>query len=379
MNTLPLRRSIRSVDRRFREVRMIAKALRSPRHPILAHIIPVRRCNLSCAYCNEYDKVSKPVPTPEMLRRIELLAGLGTSAVTISGGEPLLHPELDDIVRAIRRHGMMAELITNGYLLTPQRIQGLNRAGLDHLQISIDNVLPDDVSKKSLKVLDQKLRWLAEHAEFHVNINSVLGSAVRNPEDALTVARRAQELGLQSTVGLIHDGEGQLRTLDPARQAIYDAILRLPKPFYTAALYDRYYSRLVRGAPNEWHCRAGCRYLYICEDGMVHYCSQQRGYPGIPLERYTPADLEREYHTVKPCAPYCTIPCVQRVAMVDEFREHPKEALFQFFPSDTGRPSSELPRPLRVLTWLLMPPQDSWRRPLAVTFRKAALWSLRVK
>ena len=74
-------------------------------------------------------------------------------------------------------------------------IERLNRAGLDHMQISIDNVQPDDVSKKSLKVLDQKLRLLAEYAEFPVVINSVLGSGVRNPEDALTVAHRAIELG----------------------------------------------------------------------------------------------------------------------------------------------------------------------------------------
>jgi len=66
-------------------------------------------------------------------------------------------------------------MITNGYLLNVERIERLNRAGLDHLQISIDNLVPDEVSKKSLKVLDKKLEMLAEHAEFHVNINSVVG------------------------------------------------------------------------------------------------------------------------------------------------------------------------------------------------------------
>ncbi len=101
-------------------------------------------------------------------------------------------------------------MITNGYLLTAERIQRLNRAGLDHMQISIDNVMPDDVSKKSLKVLDKKLQMLAEHAEFHVNINSVVGGGIHNPEDALTVGRRAVELGFTSTVGIIHDGSGQL-------------------------------------------------------------------------------------------------------------------------------------------------------------------------
>src|SRR6202171_6277409 len=186
-----LRRGWRSFSRRVRELGIIAKGGLSTSHPIMAHIIPIRRCNLSCTYCNEYDDYSPPVPTETMVARINRLADLGTSILTLSGGEPLLHPDLDEIIAAMRRRGVMACMITNGYLLVPDRIQRLNRAGLDHLQISIDNVMPDGVSKKSLKVLDQKLRLLAEYAEFHVNINSVLGSPVRNPEDALAVARRA--------------------------------------------------------------------------------------------------------------------------------------------------------------------------------------------
>jgi hypothetical protein len=128
---------------------------------------------------------------------------------------------------------MLAGLLTNGYLLNVERIRRLNRAGLDNLQISIDNVTPDDVSKKSLKVLDQKLWWLSRYAEFDVN-------------------------------------------------------------------------------------------------------------------QYSVADLEREYHTIKSCAPYCTVSCVHRVTVVDEFRENPRRALSQFFPG-------KLPVPVRILRWLFLP------------------------
>src|SRR5580704_6976713 len=91
------------LHRRSRELRMIAKGLLSADHPILAHIIPMRRCNLSCAYCNEYDNHSTPVPAETMFERVDWLAALGTTIITISGGEPLLHPDLDLIVRRIRR------------------------------------------------------------------------------------------------------------------------------------------------------------------------------------------------------------------------------------------------------------------------------------
>jgi MoaA/NifB/PqqE/SkfB family radical SAM enzyme len=338
---------------------MIARALKSRDHPILAHIIPIRRCNLSCGYCNEYDKVSSPVQTAEMLRRIDLLAALGTTIITFSGGEPLLHPDLDELIQRIRKHDIITTLITNGYLLTPERIQQLNRAGLEHLQISIDNVQPDDVSKKSLKVLDKKLQWLAEYAKFDININSVIGAGVKNPEDALAITRRALELGFETTVGIIHDHTGQLRPLPDREKMVYEQIRNERKPGLWAFAYDNLFHRnLALGQANDWHCRAGSRYLYICEDGLVHYCSQQRGYPAIPLEKYTRKDLEREYWTKKPCAPYCTISCVHRVAMIDLVREKPREALTRFFPAVGPDASASPPLGVKILASIFLPPEN---------------------
>src|SRR5580698_8977391 len=218
------RRRWRAFARHLREARIVAKGAHSTSHPIMAHIIPTPRCNLSCTYCNEYDDFSKPVPTDVMVSRIDRLANLGTSILTLSGGEPMLHPDLDDIIAAMRRRGVLAGMITNGYLLTPARVKRLNDAGLDHLQISIDNVMPDEVSKKSLKVLDKKLQILAEHAEFHVNINSVLGGGIHNPEDALVVGKRALDLGFTSTVGIIHDSSGQLRPIGERERKVFLAM-----------------------------------------------------------------------------------------------------------------------------------------------------------
>lgn len=297
---------------------MIAKGLVSTDHPILAHLVPIRRCNLACAYCNEYDHSSPPVPFETMARRVDRLAGLGTTIVTISGGEPLLHPDLDLLIHRVRSRGMISGLITNGYLLTADRIRRLNRAGLEHIQISIDNVTPCDVSKKSLKVLDRKLQLLAEYASFHVNINSVVGAGIRTPEDALVVGRRAVELGFTSTVGIIHDGDGQLRPLSHREQEIYIEMKQLGKRSYAQINY--FQDNIARGLENRWRCRAGARYLYICEDGLVHYCSQQRGHPAKPLEEYTVEDIRREFKTEKPCAPRCTVACVHQVSYMDFWR-----------------------------------------------------------
>jgi MoaA/NifB/PqqE/SkfB family radical SAM enzyme len=307
--------------RTFRELRMVTWGLLDTAHPILAQIVPMRRCNLACGYCNEYDKTSDPVPLPTMLRRIDRLAELRTSIVTISGGEPMMHPELDAIIRRVRDRGMLAGLITNGFYLGPERIERLNEAGLEHLQISIDNVTPDEVSQKSLKTLDKKLEHLAEHARFHVNINSVVGAGMKNPEDALTIARRASALGFSTSVGILHDKSGQLSPLSERETAIYDEVVRLGQGLYTRI--NDFQKNLIEGRPNAWQCRAGSRYLYICEEGLVHYCSQQRGFPAIPLDQYTSEDIRREYHTPKACAPYCTIGCVHRASEIDNKYRQP--------------------------------------------------------
>jgi MoaA/NifB/PqqE/SkfB family radical SAM enzyme len=309
---------------KLREARFITRALFSTDHPVLAHVIPMRRCNLACTYCNEFDKTSDPVPLEEMKRRLDKLAELGTSVITISGGEPLMHPDLDEIIAHIRRRGMLAGLISNGYYMTPGRIQSLNRAGLQYLQISIDNVEPDEVSKKSLKNLDRKLQNLAAHADFHVNINSVIGGGIKNPEDALVIARRAKELGFSTTVGVIHDGHGILKPLAERERKVYDELKRLSKSEY--ARLGWFQDNLAAGKPNNWRCRAGARYLYICEDGLVHHCSQQRGFPGIPLAQYTMKDFEREYHAEKWCAPLCTVACAHKVAILDNWRDPQKGA-----------------------------------------------------
>jgi MoaA/NifB/PqqE/SkfB family radical SAM enzyme len=309
-----------------------------------------------------------------MLRRVDMLADLGTTIVTLSGGEPTLHPDLDEIIRRIRQRGAIATLITNGYLLTVDRIQRLNRAGLDYKQISIDNVNPDETSKKSLKVLDRKLEWLAKNAEFAVTVNSVLGSPVRNPQDARTIALRARELGLGSTVGILHDGDGQLRPLAPEHLAIYHDLLEPDQKMFAFAQYDRFQRNVSQGRPNDWRCRAGGRFLYICEDGLVHYCSQQRGHPGVPLETYTRADIEREAAREKPCAPYCTISCVHQTAMLDDFRENPRQVLSQMITARKERdPHYQPPAILHALTWTFL---DG---PLSRFLGKAAVRLLRAR
>lgn len=375
MALVRLRRSRKRLNRLYREIRMVALALKSPHHPVLSHVVVTRRCNLACTYCSEFDDFSKPVPREDMFRRIDQLAALGTTVITLTGGEPLLHPDLDEIIRRVRRRGIITVLVTNGYLLNVERIQRLNRAGLDRMQISVDNIQPDEVSKKSLRVLDQKLRWLAEHADFPVNIHTVVGACSEHPEDALKIARQAVALGLISTAGIVHDETGHLRPLNAEQQRVMAEIENLSKPLFSFARHNPWRRNLARGLPNDWHCGAGGRHLYICEDGLVHYCMAQRGYPAIPLSQYTREDMAREGRRPKSCAPYCTIFCIQRVALLDRLRENPRQALQQLFAPEEGG-EARLPLPVRALTAVFAP---SGPRQRSSVFKKAALRILNIE
>ena len=70
--------------------------------PFLAQIVVTRRCNLSCAYCSEYDKTSAPIPFQDLTTRFNKLRELKTWAVCLTGGEPTLHPQLPKLVANLK-------------------------------------------------------------------------------------------------------------------------------------------------------------------------------------------------------------------------------------------------------------------------------------
>jgi hypothetical protein len=175
-------------------------------------------------------------------------------------------------------------------------------------------------------------------------------------------------------VGILHDHSGQLQPLSQEHFDIYQRILQLGNGLFSFAHYDRFQTNIARGKPNEWHCRAGSRFLYICEDGLVHYCSQQRGYPGIPLEAYTTEHIKAEFSRRKPCAPLCTISCVHQTSMLDSFREQPRETLTQIVVRRKEQDPAFQPPPLvHALDWMFL--RSSGRG----LFGKAALRVLGVR
>jgi MoaA/NifB/PqqE/SkfB family radical SAM enzyme len=295
----------------------VASAAIDPDRPLITHLVITRRCNLSCGYCFEYDKVSQPVPLETLKQRIDHLATLRSVFVTLTGGESLLHPDAIELVRYVREKGMTPFLNTNGYLLTKQIIEGLNEAGLYGLQLSIDNAKPNDVSKKSLKPLLPKLRLLARYAKFHVRINTVLGSSP--PEEALEVARTVVAFGFDSNCSLVRDETGALIEPDPETRAAYEQIRRLGSRL-PSFLDDDYTQKLLDNGTMEWKCRAGARTFLVCENGLVHLCQPRMGNPGTPLLAYTVDHIREAFNAPKACAATCPIAYAHHASKLDGWR-----------------------------------------------------------
>lgn len=287
---------------------------------MLVQLVVTRRCNLTCGYCNEYDDVSPPVPTEELLRRVDHIASLGTLVLTLTGGEPLLHPELDRVVARAVSHGMVCTSITNGYPVTRRWIERLGAAGLTLLQISVDNLEPNDVSQKSWAKIRPKLELLRDHARFGVNVNAVLGSCP--PDETRRLAADVRTLGFFMTVGLLHGADGQLEPglAGDGLAALFEEMRGTSRKSLFHRAGEGWEWDMIRDGTSPWKCRAGARYLYVDEEGRVSYCSQRRGEPGTPLLDYGVADLQREFHSRKGCEDRCTIACVRRASAFDGWR-----------------------------------------------------------
>jgi MoaA/NifB/PqqE/SkfB family radical SAM enzyme len=295
----------------------VAACAFSPYKPLVVHMTVTRRCNLACGYCVEYDKISPPVPTGVLEERIDHLADLGAVLLTLTGGEPLLHPDIEHLIRYARSRGLTPVMNSNGYLLNRERVIALGEAGLYAMQMSIDNVRPNQVSKKSLLPLMPKLRALAEHAGFRVRINTVLGSGP--PQEAVEVARAVTELGFEAKCSLVRDHSGAVVPLGEAERRAYDQIRDMERksPFY---LSEDFQDALIEGRPLDFKCRAGARFFHVCEHGLVHLCTPRWGDGAKPLLDYGPEQIRAAFHTQKSCAKSCAVAYAHQGSRLDRRR-----------------------------------------------------------
>lgn len=105
------------------------------------------RCPLHCAFCynpTDYDKHSKnELTTEQWLQALRDARKMGALQLGISGGEPLLRDDIEQIVEEAHKLGYYSNLITSGVGLTEKRIQAFKEGGLDHIQLSMHDITED--------------------------------------------------------------------------------------------------------------------------------------------------------------------------------------------------------------------------------------------
>jgi hypothetical protein len=143
----------------------------------------------------------------------------------------------------------------------------------------------------------------------------VIGSCP--PEETFEVISYAKNMGFKPRVLLIHDKEGQVK-LSAEELAVFERIKKLiPRSFPE---FSDYRYEMIQKGTAPFKCRAGSRYLYVDENGIVSWCSQTRDAFSKPILEYTPEDLKREFYTYKSCQDKCTLGCVRSASQVDNWR-----------------------------------------------------------
>ncbi len=298
-----------------RKLLMMAPRIAFTNAPMDAQLIITRRCNLSCGYCAEYDNFSQPVPLDEVKRRIDALHRLGAANITLLGGEPLMHPDVAEIV-AYSAHKSNVSLVTNGFLLRNGVIEALNTAGLNNLTVSIDTLRadPSRYIQKSFQSLKSRLERLRRLARFDVHVTAVLCESSR--DDFLQLLKEIDSFGFRMSVNLIHNAKGYVAIGGQPYLDVYEDFYRNGKPF--TYLDYAYGKKLLQGERPDWKCRAGARYMYVDEDGLVQLCASQMGRLAKPLLDYTARDLKEQSQSRKGCEEGCSVGCAYRCSLVDD-------------------------------------------------------------
>jgi hypothetical protein len=151
----------------------------------------------------------------------------------------------------------------------------------------------------------------------------VLGSSTL--DETRRVVQAVREMGFYMTVGLMHDDRGQVvpGLLAGDLAATYRELQRASRKTVFHRSGEGWEWAMLQNGAAPFKCRAGGRYLYVDEHGVVSYCSQRRGEPGIDFLSYTKDHVGREFDTPKGCEDHCTIGCVRRASAFDGWRGQP--------------------------------------------------------
>jgi len=157
------------------------------------------KCPLHCVFCynpTDFTRTGPELKTEEWLRVLREARALGAVQLGLSGGEPLVRDDLEEIVGAAHDLGFYTNLITSGVGLNEARLQALKTAGLDHIQLSFQDStkeMNDFLSSTRTFELKSKVAALIKKYDYPMVLNVVLHRL--NIDHVEEILKMAQSMG----------------------------------------------------------------------------------------------------------------------------------------------------------------------------------------
>jgi MoaA/NifB/PqqE/SkfB family radical SAM enzyme len=289
------------------------------RKPLQCSLYVTDRCNLDCAYCTEYDN-SRPHPSLDDLKKwIRKIRELGTMRIALVGGEPLVHPNIVELVRYCRELGFATSLTTNGFLLTRKLVAELEDAGLQVMQISVDRMTPSPITKKSFKTVLPKLDYFRD-SKISLHITGVICADTLPESEA--VLETGLSRGIPTEVRLVHADPLQRFRVDRGRreelERFIDSMIerkRRGEKIHTSEAILNYQRSLLRGEHVEWTCMAGYKLFFVSAQGKFWICSMV--HTNKHIMDVTLDDLYANYRK-KSCQKGCGVYCAVSASLLVE-------------------------------------------------------------
>jgi MoaA/NifB/PqqE/SkfB family radical SAM enzyme len=289
------------------------------RKPLQCSLYVTDRCNLDCAYCTEYDN-SRPHPSLDDLKKwIRKIRDLGTMRIALVGGEPLMHPNIVELVRYCRELGFATSLTTNGFLLTRELIAELEDAGLQVMQISVDRMTPSAITKKSFKTILPKLDYFHD-SKISLHITGVICADTLPESEA--VLETGLSRGIPTEVRLVHADPLHRFRVQRGRQEELERFIdsmierkRRGERIHTSEAILDYQRSLLRGEHVEWTCMAGYKLFFVSAQGKFWICSMV--HTDKHIMDVTLDDLYANYRK-KSCQKGCGVYCAVSASLLVE-------------------------------------------------------------
>jgi PqqA peptide cyclase len=262
------------------------------------------RCPLQCPYCSnplDFARHTDELTTDGWKRVLTEAAALGVVQAHFSGGEPLVRADAPEIIRQARELGLYTNLSTGGTLLTEKLAGELRAAGLDSLQVSVQDAdaANSDLLAGGPPSFDRKLRAarLARAVGFSLTLNVVLHR--RNIGGIEAIIAMAEELGAerlelantQFNGWALKNRAALLPTrpqIEAAAAAAFAARQRLKGRMEILYVLPDYFEQFPKACLHGW----GRVFMTVAPDGLVLPCQTARGIPGLRFDSVRERSLE---------------------------------------------------------------------------------------